>query len=77
MSVRKMPVTTRSATAAPAAPSHNYSLRRNRPGAGHYTEEVDEEMMDAAHTLVSMRHTPASAMQQPRRSARLAAHGRV
>ncbi len=75
-----MPVTTRSATVAPATPSHNYSLRNNRPGAGHYAEEVDEEMMDAARTLVSMRHSPAAAAAaavQPRRSARLATHGRM
>ncbi len=72
-----MPVTTRSATAAPAAPTHHYSLRGNRPSAGHYAEEVDEEMMDAARTLVSMRHAPAGTSayaQQPRRSARLASH---
>ncbi len=72
-----MPVTTRSATVAPATPSHNYSLRNNRPGAGHYAEEVDEEMMDAARTLVSMRHAPTAAVQQPRRSARLAVNHRA
>ncbi len=73
-----MPVTTRSSSSSASVSAqtlHHYSLRRNRPAPGHYTEEVDEEIVDAARTLLSLRNSSAAAapVHQPRRSARLAA----
>ncbi len=71
-----MPVSTRSSsssTSVSAQTTHHYSLRCNRPVPGHYTEEVDEEIVDTARTLLSLCSSSAAAapVQQPRRSARL------
>jgi hypothetical protein len=69
-----MPVTRSASATTSVAHAPRYSLRANRPAPGHYAEEADEEIVDAARTLLSLRNSSAAAApaQQPRRSARIA-----